>query len=279
MSIALLLSACIWDGSHVHRHGPDKGTSPVAAVVAPTDAEACAAVRMIPPVKDAQKLDGSHIHLLNWNTQKHGHHSLHADLVRFSDEADLILLQEAVVDTDHLRAVDGGFHWVFAPGYRKSGTTTGVMTASRVAPIGYCKLASTEPWLGSPKATSVTRYALSGRDDTLLVINLHLINFTVGVAAMEQQLRAALDFATAHEGPVIVSGDFNTWSKKRARIVAGELSNEGLQPVRFPDDGRTRIFGRPVDHIFVRGLRATSADTYAVGSSDHNPLSTVLQVL
>ena len=50
------------------------------------------------------------------------------------------------------------------------------------------------------------------------------------------------------------------------------------EALRFRRDERTRIFGRPVDHIYVRGLEAVSADTYNIESSDHNPMDAVLRI-
>ena len=68
----------------------------------------------------------------------------------------------------------------FAQGYQRDQLSTGVMTASRIAPLAQCSLTHYEPWLKSPKATSITEYALQGTDNTLLVVNVHLINFTFG---------------------------------------------------------------------------------------------------
>ncbi len=277
----LSLTSCAWLGDvigdqHAHEHGSARTSE--AEERGLSNSEACAELLANEHPVAPGALNGRYIRLLNWNTQKHAHHLLHDDLTRFGAEADLILLQEAVVDTDHLKTEAGGFFWNFAPGYIKDTTATGVVTASRVAPLGYCKLISVEPWLGSPKATSITRYALDGRDDTLLVVNIHIINFTLTTEAMKDQLNDALVYISRHTGPVIMAGDFNTWSDDRKETLDSAMQTVGLTDVRLTKDGRTRIFGHTVDHIFVRGMEHAAAKTYTIESSDHNPITALLSI-
>ena len=84
-----------------------------------------------------------------------------------------------------------------------------------------------------------------------------------------QALRALLD---RHEGPVIVAGDLNTWSGSRQALVDTFMQEHGLGSVTFEPDLRTTAFGRALDHIYVRGLRASDARVIPVSCSDHNPL-------
>jgi endonuclease/exonuclease/phosphatase (EEP) superfamily protein YafD len=46
----------------------------------------------------------------------------------------------------------------------------------------------------------------------------------------------------------------------------------------FDEDHRKRVFGHPLDHIYVRGLETIEATTTEVSSSDHNPMSARLQI-
>ena len=279
--VCFTLTSCAWVGqlgadSRARLYGSTRLQADASLTL--SNAEACSALRDNAHAPGVDLLDGEQIRLLNWNTQKHGHTQLHHDLAELSSQADLVLLQEHVMDGEHADDLSSQLYWNFAPGYIKAGHATGVMTGSRVAPVGYCKLASVEPWLGSPKATSITRYALKDREDSLLVINMHMINFTLTTDAMRTQLKAALDYARAHQGPIIVSGDLNTWSTDRITAADSALRGLGLTPVVFADDQRTRIFGLPVDHIYVRGLEWSGAQTHAVASSDHNALSATLRV-
>ena len=88
------------------------------------------------------------------------------------------------------------------------------MTLSTSNPSLHCNLTAWEPWLGTPKATSITEYPLQDRDDRLLTINLHAVNFTLGLENFQQQFGALADVLSQHQGPVILAGDLNTWSEQ-----------------------------------------------------------------
>lgn len=280
-SSALTLTACVWQGNA----RPDQGEA-FALSYSPSiaDADSCAsAINSSLPdddtlVRTIAPLPGDEIRLFNWNVQKNANPAMLADMQAIATNADLVLLQEATLGNRRYSSEDGGYHWAFAPGYQTSAELTGVMTASKVAPITHCSFSNLEPWLGSPKATNVTQYALSGRDDTLLVINLHLINFTLGIQNMQAQLDEALAMVKQHRGPVIVSGDLNTWSEARNESVNNAFLNAGMEAVAWETDLRKRFFGHAVDHIYIRGLQAEPGTSHEVYSSDHNPLSVVLKL-
>ena len=52
----------------------------------------------------------------------------------------------------------------FARGYVQDEIDTGVLTLARTPHLVHCHLLATEPWLRTPKATSVTLYPLAGSD-------------------------------------------------------------------------------------------------------------------
>ena len=218
-------------------------------------------------------LDASDIHVFNWNMQKARHVGALDDMDTLAGDKDLILIQEAALGDELLESSRKARFWSFAPGYRNSNQLTGVMTLSASVPLTRCSLASREPWLGTPKATSVTEYALSGTDQTLVVVNIHAINFTFGLRHFREQLEQVSAALTDHDGPLIFSGDFNTWRKQRQDLVTGLSSQLGLQPVRFDDDQRKLVFGQALDHIYVRGLKKKEASTGVVSTSDHNPMT------
>jgi len=272
----LLLAGCAG-----HNHGTQDQQSVLEAPNMPAvmASQNCDHVLEHIPASEQQGLQPDSIELFNWNAHKHMHKDMHDDLVDMTASTDLILLQETAPDYDHLAAIEPPLHWVYAPGYNWRRRTTGVITASRVEPLAYCRIMSKEPWLRSPKAINITRYALRGSADTLLVFNVHLINFTLGTKALQQQITAMAELIEQHDGPVIVSGDFNTWSKKRAQLVTKAMTEHGLNPVAYLQDQRTRIFGNPVDHLYVRGINDTEATTINVESSDHNPMTVRLSLL
>lgn len=220
----------------------------------------------------ADALDPSDLRLFNWNIRKSLDASSLGDLEAMAQDTDLVLIQEAALTSGVADVLDDIDHWSFAPGYESRATPTGVMTLSAAAPVSRCRLASIEPWLRTPKATSVTEYALAGTDETLAVVNVHAVNFTFGTGRFQEQFAEIAVVLEDHDGPVILSGDFNTWSIARMQIVNDLTESLGLKPVRFADDQRTTRFGHAIDHVYVRGLTELATKTHAVTSSDHNPM-------
>jgi len=211
--------------------------------------------------------------IVNWNIQKGKSEDWAGDLQELHSSADLMILQEAPRESDawdellqpHFRSFAEGF------GFKKS--VTGVLTLSSVAPLTECNLVAFEPWLGTRKATLVTEYALTDTVETLLVVNIHSINFSFGVKDMQRQLRQVAIVIEQHDGPVLLSGDFNTWRGRRTEVVETVVEGLGLVPLEYEVDHRKRWFGRALDHIYVRGLRATHATSMELASSDHNPMT------
>ena len=144
--------------------------------------------------------------------------------------------------------------------------------AARSPARGRCARRTAEPWLRIPKVALYTAHPLAGRRQRLLLANLLGINFSVGTAEFKAQLRQAEAVVASHHGPLIVAGDFNTWSAERARLLTSLTTRLGLQPVEFNDGHRIRVWNHPLDHVFYRGLRVLSATSTEQPESDHNPL-------
>ncbi|MDG2136157.1 MAG: endonuclease/exonuclease/phosphatase family protein [Luminiphilus sp.] len=210
--------------------------------------------------------------LLNWNVEKAQNTNLITEFAEFARHSDLIFLQEAVPIRKAETVIEQSLFAAFVRGYVQNEIETGVLTLARASHLVHCHLLATEPWLRTPKATSITLYPLSNSNDTLLTVNLHAINFSFGIKAYSAQLDAAAKLIRLHQGPVIFGGDLNTWSKRRQHALDQLADELALIPVRFSPDHRTRRFGNPLDHLYVRGLTWQSAETRAVSTSDHNPL-------
>lgn len=277
--LALSLSAC---AVITPVHGPDGEMLAweIAVQTAIANPGQCRDELALPaaPRPGQTTLDGAAIDLLSWNIRKGSLPDWRRDLARLSLDKELVLIQEATAAMPQQSRVLPA-HWAFAPGYADFSTQSGVATASHVAPLLRCRFQTTEPWLRTPKATKITRYALAGSGRTLAVANIHMVNFALGLADFRAQLEALVLALSAHDGPLIVSGDFNTWSGARSRLMHAAMARLDAKAVAFADDRRTRIFGAAVDHVFVAGLHVESATAHVVESSDHNPLSLRLVVL
>jgi endonuclease/exonuclease/phosphatase (EEP) superfamily protein YafD len=216
--------------------------------------------------------DSANIQILNWNIKKGEESDWGQDLDRFATGKQLILLQEAALSM----GLSGHLHKApfaaFSPGYIRDDDITGVVTFSTVKPLSHCRLGAIEPWLGTPKSTNITQYALSNTDQNLVVVNIHSVNFSFGLVSYRAQLNAVVEVLSDHQGPVIFSGDFNTWRQGRQDALMQSVDELGLHAVQFSEDRRRTTFGRPLDHVFVGGLNIAEADVYEVNSSDHNPI-------
>ena len=221
---------------------------------------------------------GAEFEVLSWNIKKAGDSHWSEDLSRLAAASDLVFIQEASLQAGIPSALDRINAEAFAPGYRTSTLDTGVMTLSAGAPSLHCRFTAMEPWLGTPKATSVTEHVLDGRDYRLLAINLHAVNFALGLKDFESQFASIGTVLEQHNGPVVLAGDLNTWSASRQTLVDDFMSRYGLKAVHFEPDLRTRAFGYALDHVYIRGLSAKAATVIPVESSDHNPLQVRLRL-
>ncbi|MDT8399689.1 MAG: endonuclease/exonuclease/phosphatase family protein [Pseudomonadales bacterium] len=226
----------------------------------------------------AGALDPGAIKLLNWNIQKQRHPNWHKDLSRLAHDVDLALIQEATLGPDIFSVFSSAKSHTFARGYTRANRVTGVMTLARVEHLSHRQLAIREPWLRTLKATNITTYALHGSAQTLLVINLHALNFSLGISAYLRQMNQIMALLSEHQGPVILGGDFNTWHRGRERIVKDMTGMLEMEAVNFSLDHRTRILGRHLDHVFIRGLKTMAAETHCTLSSDHNPMLITLSI-
>ena len=105
-----------------------------------------------------------------------------------------------------------------------------------------------------------------------------MINF-VDLNKFKIQLHELEMVLSAHHGPLIFSGDFNTWSRKRAIILDKVVTRLGLMPVTFaPHESRKIkrfLLSSPLDRIFYRELSENKASAKVLDqicSSDHKPL-------
>lgn len=267
LAAAALLSGCAHQAPNLPPANAASGIGTDVRVAACRDTLAAAAAM------DAAVLDPADIRVLTWNVQKRHGPAWRSDFERLATDADFVLMQEASLGH---QGIAGDRHSTFAPGYRTDERVTGVMTLSRHAPLASCNFTSREPWLGTSKPTGITLHALSGIEGTLAVVNVHAVNFSLGLDDYRAQFARILEVLHDHRGPIILAGDFNTWRGRRLAVVSELASELGLTAVSFTSDERVRVFGFALDHIYVRDLVLRQSDTARVATSDHNPMTAVL---
>jgi len=218
--------------------------------------------------------------LFSWNSHKGSDYGFLDDLQASGLDADLLLLQEVAFDEKLTETLDEFTkEWLLAVAFRSNNTDIGVMTLSSVSPGSSCAFSEPEPLLVIPKVILVGTYPIAGSDKDLLVVNVHLVNFTLNSDVLQRQIAAVTGLIEWHQGPVIVAGDFNTWNSDRELVIQEEMKRLGLQQVRFDPDNRTVFFTHTVDGIFFRGLEVVQTESLMVQSSDHNPLAVTFRLL
>ena len=213
------------------------------------------------------KLASSRFHLITWNVHKGQDTGWQEDLERLSKQADFVLLQEA---TQH-QNLSTFSTALFVSSFSFNELLSGVKTFTQTQPEWYCGGGVAEPIIQIPKVASVMNLPLE-KGNSLLLINVHLINFEWGISAYQAQLEQLFSFVENHQGPIIMAGDFNAWNEDRLNLVNNLIQKYGLDSVALSQDERVRFLGYPLDYIFTRGVKVVSATSEVVTSSDHNPL-------
>lgn len=225
---------------------------------------------------ELEALPGDLVRVAVWNLCKGvGGVLFEHDFRRLCYYSDLILTQEALMSERSMEAFNApGFHLCHAASYqRRDGLRDGVMTASRASAHEQptrvlCKYP--EPIFKTPKAALISHHRLAGRNQTLMVVNLHATLVRLKNIAIEE-LNHLLDHIPDHDGPMILAGDFNTFTTGYLKAIEQVLAQRGLKMVKFGNDRRP-AHGN-LDQIFVRGLTVEKAwIDVNTNSSDHFPL-------
>jgi endonuclease/exonuclease/phosphatase (EEP) superfamily protein YafD len=232
------------------------------------------------------------ISIVSWNVQKGASDQFRPDLERLiaSQSPNLIFLQEATADALQSDQLGGYFaeSWSYP---WPNGKTIGMMTLSDASPETIEPLPSRyrEFFITAPKLSLITRHRLSN-DQVLLAVNIHLLTFerwgTMKLRAQLDQLKAIM---TAHAGPIVFVGDFNSWNKKRLDLILELTRDLGLEEVtvfgsgrRTPDRGAFAnwLLGLEkelaLDRFFYRGFDFRDAEVLPYESSDHRPILVTL---
>ena len=200
-----------------------------------------------------------------WNVHKQA--EAYEDELPGLTTPDLVLLQEDIgPNVGAPLAERGKAQHVVSFRYVRGGAMTGVTTWTRAEVLTSVPLRTEarEPIVGTPKSALVSLLPFEG-GGRLLAVNLHGINVR-GARLLERQLVAIEAVVRDHDGPLLVAGDFNTWSRRRRAVVEGFAGRLGLRAV-FEGEDAPRL-----DAVFVRALEVLEARVVDTKSSDHDAL-------
>ncbi len=150
----------------------------------------------------------------------------------------------------------------------------GVMTLSNLefSVHTHFKTKAKELGVATKKSALLTRHTLHD-GSALALLNLHAINFVPHRLFVMELKRVTELIESVEERSLIVAGDFNTWSRKRQLSLEEAMRRYGLKRVVPANEKDIKsVLGRPLDHIYYRGLKAESAVVIDTPISDHNPI-------
>ena len=218
---------------------------------------------------------GESFTILSWNMNKltlDVHASHYSKRVIDEESVDIIALQEAKAGQDaHMLYT---FPSVMSPNIQRGENLYGVQTASHYAFKAYQQhLTDTREsfWATRKSALITLHYFEDGSHVT--VVNIHAINFVMHKQYKKEFIRI-VERVRDIEGPMILCGDFNSWSKKRYETMMAYVQELGLEEVSFDAKVHIKSFNRqPLDYVFYRGLSIESQKVLDISTiSDHNPL-------
>jgi len=243
---------------------------------------------IIEETSNANLHNNSTIDLLSWNIHKEGNKKqwirdiLNTDCTK---SPDIILFQEASLNTGlkHVLKVKN-INWKFLPNIIKDNTYSGVLTASNSFGKNVISLTSVgkEPITETPKVILITSH-ISRSGNTIILANVHGLNF-VSIGKFKDQIRHLYDELLVFKNhPIIITGDFNTWSSERVSILEQYFSELNLQEELIINITTppwyvwtlTTVEHIPLDRFYYDPNKLSIISSEAldcVGSSDHKPI-------
>ena len=213
--------------------------------------------------------------LLTWNLHKVDFsHYIHRPISTLIDiePPHLLSLQEAAIQSQQPKFFNLPF--VMAPNIQRQHKHFGVLTASHhhCTAQHQCLTRSRELGFATHKTALITEHNLAN-GQILTHVNIHAINF-VPHMIFKKELSLLWTNLAHRNGPMIISGDFNTWNQTRLKTLLQATSQLQLKAVTYPDSRAIKTMLRqPLDHIFYRDLTLVTSEVLSIPQiSDHNPL-------
>lgn len=212
------------------------------------------------------------LRILLWNIQKETQQEVwQKDFLKLSQYADVSMIQEyedLPIFRETLKALPGFLFDMFAA-FAHNGFEAGVMLASRIQQInsGWLRSSVQEPFSNTPKMIGWMDLPWKN-GQSLKVVTIHAMNFNV-FFDFKTHVDQLYDLVRDYKGPLVIAGDFNTWSPMRQNYLNYIRAKLGMQEAGFPTDPRVL----KLDHAFYRGVDLKKAYLLsAVTSSDHYPI-------
>lgn len=219
---------------------------------------------------------GREFSLLCWNVAKltlKSSYKAFIDSLIQNHNFDILLLQEVKKSIPHELELHD-YSYVLSPNIETKKHVFGVLSAFKTSCESELSLLTKKQELRytTHKVSLITHHKIS-QEQTLLVVNLHAINFVRNLD-FKHELNSLYETISSHKGAMIVAGDFNTWNLKRVRFLEEFAENLYLKKVIFSNEIHLKkIFTNSIDYIFYRDLNLTYSEVIdSKKISDHNPI-------
>ena len=215
---------------------------------------------------------------LVWNVNKYSAIDLNNILIDMKQQPDFYFLQEVKVQEQdpNVFIQQLGYEWImgkhlYFPRSKKiSGVKTGSIFSTTATNIFHTT--HTESISLTPKAAALCTYPIKETHLTLLTINVHFLNFVSLTTFAKELNKLALLFST-HQGPLILTGDFNTWSKARKNCLLDMITSNGLLEAKLSSPYLHRYTGKQLSFLFTRNIHIQRTKILrTITYSDHFPL-------
>lgn len=217
--------------------------------------------------------------LMSWNSYKIDYKKPEAfnsyiRQVYFKYNIDIFCLQEAVHHQNTKFPIEK-FDISFASNINLRSHNYGVATASHFPVIKNVKILTTyrESIINTHKASLITSLGINGTEVT--IVNIHAINFKSN-KVYEYEFEKIKEFIKPHKNrqPIIIAGDFNTWNRRRIKLIKDFCREFGFKVAFLEGAGLIKSFQKNhLDFVLYRGLnleKAIALDCKKI--SDHNPI-------
>lgn len=146
------------------------------------------------------------LRVMVWNIFKQQRADWLSVLKNHGKDAQLVLLQEAQTTPELVSYATANYLAADqVPAFVLPQHPSGVMTLAAAHPVYCCPLREREPLLRLSKSALITVYPLYN-GELLMVVNIHAVNFSLGVDVYSKQLGPIGEQIASHRGPVIMAG-------------------------------------------------------------------------
>lgn len=187
---------------------------------------------------------------------------------------DIFCLQEAVNHSKTIFPIEN-FETVFASNIILRNHNYGVATVSKHHITKNIKILTThrESVINTHKASLITHVVIN--NTKIIIVNIHAINFkSTRVYEYEFEKIKELISPQAYTHPIIIAGDFNSWNRRRIKVVKDFCREFNFKVAYLDEHHLIKSFQKNnLDFILYRGLILESAIVLdCVKISDHNPI-------